>query len=135
MIECPFCKTELSQHKAGRCMDAWVAKLLGLSVKHVEANDGFYYYKRIYGGCWHWIPHYSTDHNDCFKYVVAEMHSHWDKVAIYGSNDYDHKWWHVSNCLHDYDRPEKHQYSAMGQDEGLPLVICRAFIKWRMEDE
>ncbi len=136
MIECPFCKTHVDKHLEGRCLDAWVARLLGFDVSVKDVAILNIQSRAMKEKPKHpLISYYSTDHNDCFKYVVAEMHSHWDTVAIHGSSNYGHKWWHVRNCLHDYDMPKKYQYSAMGQDEGLPLIICRAFIKWRTEDD
>jgi len=31
-MNCPFCKTSLEEHKAGNCLDAWIAKLIGCKV-------------------------------------------------------------------------------------------------------
>lgn len=64
-MKCPHCETHIDEHKANRCLDAWIAeKVMGLQVaKSLVWQDGD----------WLIIPRYSTSRADAWLVVDKFM--------------------------------------------------------------
>jgi len=129
-MNCPFCKTDVDVHEAGRCMDAWIAKLRGYSNVHNGSARGFltsqYYYNpdsediRLAKP----VPKYSTDHNVFFREIVPEI---WKAEKCWCIN---------ADVIGEYHfmifiNPCHANEVILEKDTNLLTAGCRAFIKMK----
>ena len=131
-MHCPHCKTEISEHEAGHCLDAWVAEAVMGSAKpkhfaHTPAHvwdvvwEGEWFCELVYGEgdkC-KWTPrHYSTDIAAAWE-VVGRSEIHTIRRVASQEDDGAQEWAAIV-----YLDPDTHGVAPLA-----PLAICRAALK------
>jgi len=120
---CPHCNTDVDEHPASRCLDAWVATTVMWLDLGGDASD--------------WLTreaakHYSTDIAVAWE-IVDWIRSRQTPVEVMGDEWYDGGWWRMRV----YD-PTGKRITAEGYTEvegpereepNVCLAICRAALK------
>ena len=135
-MNCPVCNTDIDNHPANRCLDAWVAeKVMGWDLDKV-AREEFISYRRHNTGIGMTgqeeynekqsrdrmlmltIPYYSTDITAAWKVIdrLDELYSAWFEIR-------GPRVW-LARC----NLPGYEQFSATGL-ANASLAICRAALK------
>ena len=120
-LTCPHCETEISEHEAGRCLDAWVAEV-AMGELALRAPSPIYVgrFDWVMKGDWYVaseqdgpyrVPHYSTDIAAAWE-VVGRMGSMWMDAT-------------VPNMGIDVEFKK----GKKGTASTAPLAICRAALK------
>ena len=112
-MHCPHCKTEIDEHEAGRCLDAWVADgVMDLTVHPSAFGSDWVTVRGV-------VPDYSTDIAAAWEVVGRRV---WTFVDL----DWDEEGWR--SFFH-------FETDSGGIDEVFaiaptaPLAICRAALK------
>ncbi len=117
---CPHCKTEIDEHEANRCLDAWVWKaVFGLDARpDPEGVYGFVRFKKGWG-YGEPVPYYSTD-----------MEASWRVIETANDdNAMTHRWYNARG------RTSFHHIGfGFGKKVGarastMQLAVCRAALK------
>lgn len=162
--QCPFCKTPLSEHEAGRCLDKWVAKVQG-AVFYYEGSDEYIKWPDKFGNRFpalaplnsgygdELMPQVSTDMNEAielkpddndwvqFERLIPRTGAEPGDILMNGINA-DREW-----VITDWDRIGKMLSGTFSnldtEDEEfviakaptLALAICRAYLIEQMKEE
>ncbi len=136
MTTCPFCEREISEHEAGRCLDAWIRLEFAIPFDKTKESlrqaiiENKKSVRRIFKTL---AKHYSTDMNDAeplwqdtwaiFKRSVMIDHKNemswpetvwsiWDKQTL------------IDWCQNNFDD----KYQPITEADTLLLAICHAFL-------
>ena len=136
-MNCPFCNTPVDEHPANRCMDKWVAVLVGWTppqktwqeLQGQKLSVG----KRMRLLAWHDAE--GSGHSECAPYstdIAAAMGALEGWLAIHNRRVCEIDWdgakglWGVGLYL---SRDPARIPEWCGDAETLRLAICRAIIK------
>ena len=106
-MNCPNCKTEVDEHEANRCLDAWVAEAVFGAVLH----DNGMWYTDAHGRELFSVESFSTD-------IAAA----WEVVGLLLDNEFDLDYDNEYRCFFAGD-------NNFGLAPTAPLAICRAALK------
>lgn len=125
-IRCPHCETEIDEHKANRCLDAWVAEAVMIEKVNWMDTEGDIIRLRPYStdiaAAWEVVGHFSE------KQYHVEV---WEEDGFDWSSARCRTWSPVDNFNDD-------EPVGRGWDEtrdwkpgraSSPLAICRAALK------
>ena len=130
-MNCPHCETELDEHEANRCLDAWVAEAVMGELALMSPSP-------IYVGRFDWVMKgdwYVARENESpyrVPYYSTSIAAAWEVVERSGILD------HTENVLWRNPRAQKYFwhygynqefYSEILKAETAPLAICRAALK------
>ena len=122
-MNCPHCKTEISEHEAGRCLDAWVARsVFGRDTRPDPDGDaGFVLFEKGWGyGAP--VAYFSTDIAAAWE--VIEKTCNWDvddNMMTLQGQGLDGTWW-----VADIGGTRGH---FIGEADAASFAICRAALK------
>jgi len=123
---CPHCQTEVDEHEAGRCLDAWVADVVmdyfenysGATAEYV--TEGMFDMVNEHGWRVEVIPapHYSTDIAAAWKVVERLLEK--DRISSISFGGWDNK---------QYTTYVVSIYNFDEEASKAPLAICRAALR------
>jgi len=131
-MQCPECGTEIDEHPAGRCLDAWVAEVV-MGWEHISENEPFRFLKER-GGC-------ITEHGaEIFPHEKGTIPELWrpstDIAAAWVVVEKMHKeGWAFEISIHDvtFDvviwKNPLVDFDGSTKDKNICLAICRAALK------
>ena len=118
---CPFCKTNLSEHKANGCLDSWAAFLSGWTHRD-GARPGYMLPPHSYSLVLEPVPGYSTDISAAIA-LLEQLHPPLNHVRMYRDLYKGHSGWSCSVGAGD----NRTTYASQTSKE-LPEAITKCVI-------
>ena len=119
-MNCPHCGTDVDEHEAGRCLDAWVAEaVMGLQRVMIDPEDGEALFKRQPGALsYGFVPQYSISIAAAWEVV-----GRWPERGLFRLEGPYFDGWEVGRL------DDMAEFQFLARAKSAPLAICRAGLK------
>ena len=107
-ISCPHCGVNVSEHEAGRCLDAWVAEAVGWSDTTTNRHEPQ-------------VPHYSTDIAAAWEVVGRVAEKYYVDIGVYKRG--------AQVQINNYGDDGWEDWAGSIRADTAPLAICCAALK------